>query len=320
MSSGNDRILEDYETLLDILPTDIQRKLRPVIHEAEEVKMRFGLALKIKHHGKWHKYPDLVVTQDHLTDFRSSFDAIRDDNRAGIDGTGHRISRVPSADGKGTDGFNVRIARFFEGVAEVLREFLFLNPSMLICGMAGRGKSTTLRGVASIIAEKYDANVTIVDTSNEVGGDGRIPHPGIGEADRYFVPVKAKQHEVMLEAIANNSAHILIIDEVQTKLEADTIRHLSAKARFVATTHGDDLVEIITNALLHALFYPAPLFKWALMIPELGRYEVYDMEEAVKAVDEGRQPVPKACFQVKVGQDQPAAAQRSTDEGANYAH
>ncbi len=294
------RIQADYDRLLDILPTDIGAKLRPVIHEAEEAKLRFGRSLKIKHHGEWHRYDDLVINQMHLTEFRSNFDSIRDDNRAGIDGTGHRISRIPSADGRGTDGFNLRIARFYGGVADVLRPYLHESPSMLICGLAGKGKSTVLRDVARIIAEKYDANVTIVDTSNEVAGDGRVPHPGIGEADRYFVPIKARQHEVMLEVIANNSAHIVVIDEVQTQLEAEAIRSLSVKAVFTATTHGQDLSEIVKNVPLRALFHPEPVFKWVLMIPELGQYEIYDLAAAVQAVNAGRLPEALARFYAKV--------------------
>ena len=295
-----ERIQADYERLLDILPTDIGAKLRPVVHQAEEAKLRFGRPLKIKHHGSWQRYDDLVITQIHLTEFRSNFDGIRDDNRAGIDGTGHRISRIPSADGQGTDGFNLRIARFYGGVADVLRPYLHQSPSMLICGLAGKGKSTVLRDVARIIAEKYDANVTIVDTSNEVAGDGRVPHPGIGEADRYFVPIKARQHEVMLEVIANNSAHIVVIDEVQTGLEAEAIRSLSVKAVFTATTHGGDLVKIIGNGPLQPLFYPEPVFRWALMIPELGQYEIYDLAQAALAVNAGRPPEALARFYAKV--------------------
>ena len=302
-----DRVLADYERLLKILPTDVRQVLRAVIHEAEEVKMRFGLPLKIKHHGAWHKYPQIVVDQNHLTDFRSRFDAIRDDNRAGIDGTGHRISRIPNADGKGTDGFNVRIARFYSGLAARLRPYLHLHPSMLIMGLAGKGKSTILRDVASILGEKWDANVTIVDTSNEVAGDGRIPHPGIGECDRYFVPIKARQHEVMLEVIANNSCHILVIDEVQTKVEADTIRHLAAKAEFVATTHGDNLTEVFGNAPLGALFHPAPMFKWALHVREIGVYDLYDLVQAFSDVQTGRTPEPLESFDARVQAPKPAA-------------
>ncbi|MPY68219.1 hypothetical protein F8S09_16305 [Deinococcus sp. SDU3-2] len=294
------RIQADYDRLLKILPTDVRKKLQPVVHEAEEMKMRFGLPLKIKHHDRWHKYPELVIDQGHLTDFRSRFDEIRDDNRAGIDGTGHRISRIPSADGKGTDGFNIRIARFFGGLAEVLRPSLHTHPSMLIAGLAGKGKSTLLRDVARIIAEKYDANVTVVDTSNEVAGDGRIPHPGIGEADRYFVPVKARQHEVILEAVANNSALIIVIDEVQKQEEAEAVRGLSAKAQFVATTHGDDPAAIIQNGPLAALFHPTPLFRWLLMVREIGVYDLYDMPQAVQGVQGGRTPTPLESFKVRV--------------------
>ncbi|WP_135230571.1 hypothetical protein [Deinococcus fonticola] len=286
------RIQQDYEKLLRILPFDIRNALKPEIDETEEVKIRFGRPLKIKHHGKWHTYPDLTIEQQHLTDFRARIDHIRDDNRAGIDGTGHRISRIPSADGKGTDGFNIRIARFYVGVAELLRKCVEIHPSMLIMGLAGKGKSTLLRDYIRICAEKYDANLTVVDTSNEVAGDGRTPHPGIGEADRYFVPVKAEQHKIMLEAIANNSAHLVAIDEVQTRLEAETIKDLSVKADFIATTHGDSITEIIKNKSLEPLFYPVALFKWGLVVKDIGVYELFDLQQAVKEVSEGQEPVP----------------------------
>lgn len=290
------RIQEDYEKLLAILPPVIREELRLVISDAEELKLRFGMPLKIKHHGKWECYKNLIINQTHLSSLHSSLESpIRDDNRVGINGTGHRISKVPGPDGKEIAGFNVRVARFFGGVAEVLREPLHQHPSVLICGLAGKGKSTLLRDLTRIVAEKYDANATVVDTSNEVAGDGKIPHPGIGQADRYFVPIKAKQHEVMLEAIANNSAHILIIDEVQTQLEAETIKHLSAKAQFVATTHGDDISEIIQNVPLQSLFHP-PIFHWVLMIREIGVFDLYDLQQAVQFVKAGKQPEPKMSF------------------------
>ena len=288
----NQRIQADYEKLLRILPFEIREALKPVINDSEEVKIRFGRPLKIKHHGKWHRYDNLVIRQDHLTDLRSRIDHIRDDNRAGIDGTGHRISRIPSADGKGTDGFNIRIARFYVGVAELLRKCVETHPSMLIMGLAGKGKSTLLRDYIRIAAEKYDANLTVVDTSNEVAGDGRTPHPGIGEADRYFVPIKAEQHKIMLEAIANNSAHYVAIDEVQTRLEAETIRDLSVKASFIATTHGASITEIIQNASLEPLFHPVALFKWGLVVREIGLYDLYDLQQAVQDVNAGRVPEP----------------------------
>lgn len=299
----NKRIQEDYAKLLHILPFDIRHALQPVIDDAEEVKIRFGRPLKIKHHGKWHKY-DLIIQQSHLTDFRSRLDHIRDDNRAGIDGTGHRISRIPSADGLGTDGFNIRIARFYVGVAEILRKCAEENPSMLIMGLAGKGKSTLLRDYIRIVAEQYDANLTVVDTSNEVAGDGRTPHPGIGEADRYFVPVKAEQHKVMLEAIANNSAHLVAIDEVQTNLEAQTIKDLSVKASFIATTHGDSITEILQNAALSPLFYPKALFKWGLVVRDIGLYDLYDLQDAATAVAEGREPVVLETIDARMTPDQ----------------
>lgn len=307
----NIRIQQDYAKLLRILPVDIRALLEPVIDDSEEVKIRFGRPLKIKHHGRWQKY-DLIITQNHLTDLRSRIDHIRDDNRAGVDGTGHRISRIPSADGKGTDGFNIRIARFYVGVAELLRKCVEIDPSMLIMGLAGKGKSTLLRDYIRIVAEKFDANLTVVDTSNEVAGDGRTPHPGIGEADRYFVPVKAEQHKVMLEAIANNSAHILAIDEVQTRLEADTIKDLSVKASFIATTHGDSITEIINNKALEPLFFPQALFKWGLVVREIGVYDLYDLQQAVQEVQAGREPTVLETINAKIEEFKPEVAEEQT--------
>ncbi|MFD2610419.1 hypothetical protein ACFSR9_13370 [Deinococcus taklimakanensis] len=307
-----ERIVQDYEKLLAILPFDIRDALRPVIAEAEEVKLRFGLPLKIKHHGTWHRYEHLVINQAHLSSLHSSLESpIRDDNRTGLNGTGHRISKVPGPDGKEIIGFNLRIARFYGGIAEVLRAVLHENPSILICGLAGKGKSTLLRDVIRVVAEKYDANVTVVDTSNEVAGDGKVPHPGIGEADRYFVPVKARQHEVMLEAVANNSAHIVAIDEIQRLSEAETIRDLSVKARFIGSTHGDDMEALIHNRSLAPLFHPVPVFAWALLIREIGVYDLYDLEQAVEDARQGRPVTPRASFTARI-QGESQASARST--------
>ena len=294
------RIQQDYDALLRILPFDIREVVTPVIAHAEEIKLRFGLPLKIRHGGHWHKYPQVVIDQRHLTDFRARIDHLRDDNRAGIDGTGHRVSAVPSADARGIDGFNIRVARFYGGVAEALRARLFEHPSLLIMGKAGKGKSTLLRDVVRIVAEKYDANLTVVDTSNEVAGDGRVPHPGIGEADRYFVPIKARQHEVMLEAIANNSAHILAIDEVQREHEAQMIRDLSVKAAFIATTHGDDIEQILGNHALAALFRPTPVFYWGLVVSDIGVYHLYRLSEVIQALEQGTPPQAVEHFRVRM--------------------
>lgn len=171
---------------------------------------------------------------------------------------------------------------------------------MLIMGMAGKGKSTLLRDYIRIAAEKYDANLTVVDTSNEIAGDGRTPHPGIGEADRYFVPVKAEQYKVMLEAIANNSAQIIAIDELQTRLEAETVRDLSVKASFIATTHGDNITQIIKNTALEPLFFPTPLFYWGLVVREIGVYDLYDLRQAVEDVRAGREPQPLETITARI--------------------
>lgn len=47
----------------------------------------------------------------------------------------------------------------------------------------------------------------IVDTSNEIGGDGDIPHPGIGNARRMQVPNSGMQHKVRARSVSFPLSH-----------------------------------------------------------------------------------------------------------------
>lgn len=291
---------EDYAKVLAFMHPDIRAKVEPEIDHTEEVKIRFGRPLKVKHHGRWHKYPELVITQDHLTDVNANVLGWRDDNRKGIDGTGHRLVRIPSADGRGTDGVNIRIARFITGIAEFLRPSLEESPSILIAGKAGTGKTTLLRDICRILGELWDANLVIVDSSNEVSGDGRVPHPAIGEADRLQVPMKAAQENVIYEAFRNNSGHVIALDEVTTEAEARTLRQAQFHSvEVVATTHGDDPLEVVGNLSLQALMRPKPVFTWLLVTVERGVYNLYKLADAVKAYDEGRPVLPYRSFDLR---------------------
>lgn len=52
-----------------------------------------------------------------------------------------------------------------------------------------------------MLADDYRKRVLIVDTSNEIGGDGDIPHSGIGNARRLQVPNSDMQHMVSWEKL-----------------------------------------------------------------------------------------------------------------------
>lgn len=47
-----------------------------------------------------------------------------------------------------------------------------------------------------MLADEHKKRVVIVDTSNEIGGDGDVPHEGIGRARRMQVPNVNMQHNV----------------------------------------------------------------------------------------------------------------------------
>ena len=61
----------------------------------------------------------------------------------------------------------------------------------------------------------------VVDTSNEIGGDGDIPHPGIGKARRMHVKTPSRQHAVMIEGVENHMPEVIVIDEIGTEDDAE---------------------------------------------------------------------------------------------------
>lgn len=55
------------------------------------------------------------------------------------------------------------------------------------------------REIARMLADDHMKRVIIVDTSNEIGGDGDVPHSGIGRARRMQVPNVNMQHSVSVK-------------------------------------------------------------------------------------------------------------------------
>ncbi len=172
------------------------------------------------------------------------------DNRAGIERTLHRISAIRNRTGK-VVGLTVRVGRAVYGTIKIIEDLALTGNSILLLGRPGVGKTTMLREVARVLADDAGKRVVVVDTSNEIAGDGDIPHAGIGGARRMQVPSPSQQHAVMIEAVENHMPEVIVIDEIGTELEAEASRTIAERGvQLVATAHGNTLENLIMNPTL----------------------------------------------------------------------
>jgi stage III sporulation protein SpoIIIAA len=189
---------------------------------------------------------DIAFVVDHIGTFG-------DDNRAGIERTLHRISAIRNRTGK-IVGLTCRIGRAVFGTIEIIDDFVETGKSILIMGRPGIGKTTMLREAARVLADDMGKRVVVVDTSNEIAGDGDIPHPAIGKARRMQVRTPSLQHEVMIEAVENHMPQVIIIDEIGTELEAQAARTIAERGvQLIGTAHGNNLDNLMLNPTLSDL-------------------------------------------------------------------
>lgn len=192
-----------------------------------------------------------VVAQDiqHVIDGISPFG---DDNRSGIERTLHRISGIRNRGGT-VIGITCRVGRAVQGSAAVVEDLALSGKSILLVGRPGVGKTTVLRELARVLAES-GKRVIIVDTSNEIAGDGDIPHPAIGKARRMQVRTPSQQHAVMIEAVENHMPQVIVVDEMGTELEAAAARTIAERGvQLIATAHGNTLENLLMNPTLSDL-------------------------------------------------------------------
>ncbi len=194
-----------------------------------------------------------VVTEEDLSYVTTRIGAFGGDNRAGIERTLHRISAIRNRRGK-IIGLTCRVGRAVYGTVALIRDVIEQGRSLLILGRPGVGKTTMLRETARVLADDLGKRVVIVDTSNEIAGDGDVPHPGIGRARRMQVPRPAEQHAVMIEAVENHMPEVIIIDEIGTELEALAARTIAERGvQLVGTAHGNTLDNLLLNPTLSDL-------------------------------------------------------------------
>jgi stage III sporulation protein SpoIIIAA len=193
------------------------------------------------------------VTEEDLDYVVSRIGQFTSDNRAGIERTLHRISCIRNRQGR-IIGLTCRVGRAVFGTIRIIEDLVRTEDSVLLLGRPGVGKTTLLREVARFLSDELNRRVIVVDTSNEIAGDGDIPHPGIGRARRMQVPSPELQHAVMIEAVENHMPEVIIIDEIGTDLEAAAARTIAERGvQLIATAHGNALENLIMNPTLSDL-------------------------------------------------------------------
>ena len=191
-------------------------------------------------------HADLEYVTEHVGDFG-------DDNRAGIERTLHRISVIRNRAGT-VVGLTCRVGRAVTGTVDIIKDIVVSGRSILLLGAPGIGKTTMLRECARILSAECDKRVVIVDTSNEIGGDGDVPHPGIGRSRRMQVATPLEQHAVMIEAVENHMPQVIVIDEIGTEAEAAAARTIAERGvQLVGTAHGRNLDNLMANPTLNDL-------------------------------------------------------------------
>ncbi len=246
---------EEVELLARALPADLARALheRTDPRELLEIVLDLGREPEARVPGREVLLADRPVSASDLEHVANNVGQFGDDNRAGIERTLHRVSAIRNRSGRIT-GLTMRVGRAVTGTGEIIRDIVVSGQSILLLGRPGIGKTTMLRECARLLADELRKRVVIVDTSNEIGGDGDIPHPGIGRARRMQVKTPLLQHSVMIEAVENHMPEVIVIDEIGTELEAAAARTIAERGvQLIATAHGQTLENLLVNPTLNDL-------------------------------------------------------------------
>lgn len=249
------RVTDNLDQLLDVLPP----KMRQALEEHEDVEdlleivMDLGREPEARFPLRVTQLSDQPVKNEDLEHVVSRVGHFGKDNRAGIERTLHRISAIRNRQGE-VVGLTCRIGRAVYGTIDIIRDVVESGRSILMLGRPGVGKTTKLREVARILSDEFKKRVVIVDTSNEIAGDGDIPHPAIGHARRMQVATPDLQHAVMIEAVENHMPEVIVIDEIGTEAETLAARTIAERGvMLVATAHGNSLENLLMNPTLSDL-------------------------------------------------------------------
>ncbi len=247
-------ITDNLNDLLAILPNGLKEKIAPEERaDLLEIVLDLGRRPEARFQNRYEYLRETVVTREELDFVEEHLGAFGDDNRAGLPATLHRISAMRNRRGV-VVGLTLRVGRAVSGIVDILRDLIESGQSLLVMGRPGLGKTTLLREMARVLADDLDKRVVIVDTSNEIAGDGDVPHPAIGRARRMQVAKVAAQHDVMIEAVENHMPEVIVIDEIGRTEEALASRTIGERGvQLIATVHGNTLENLLANPTMSDL-------------------------------------------------------------------
>ena len=248
-------ITDDLELLLRVMPPYIKDALhrQADLRNLIEVVMDLGRQAEGRFPSRAINLSESMITREDIDYVTHRVGSFTQDNRAGIERTLHRISCIRNRR-DGIVGLTCRVGRAVFGTVDILRDVIESGKSLLLLGRPGVGKTTLLRESARVLSTELTKRVIIVDTSNEIGGDGDIPHPGIGASRRMQVPRPDLQHAVMIEAVENHMPEVIVIDEIGTEAEAQAARTIAERGvQLIATAHGRTLDNLLMNPTLSDL-------------------------------------------------------------------
>jgi stage III sporulation protein SpoIIIAA len=252
---GRRELIDDLDALLAAIPPEIVDAIHALPDKTDiiEVVLDLGRRPEARFPNSEVTLLDREIDESDIAWVVEHIGTFGDDNRAGIERTLHRISAIRNRNGK-IVGLTCRIGRAVYGTIEIIVDFVETGKSILIMGRPGIGKTTMLREAARVLADDLGKRVVVVDTSNEIAGDGDIPHPAIGKARRMQVRTPSMQHEVMIEAVENHMPQVIVIDEIGTELEAQAARTIAERGvQLIGTAHGNNLDNLMLNPTLSDL-------------------------------------------------------------------
>lgn len=241
---------DDLDALFRVLPPRVRTALLgdPDSEDLLEIVLDLGRAAEARYPDREATLGSEEVTQEDIDYVAARIGDFGEDNRAGIERTLHRISAIRNRKGR-IVGLTMRVGRAISGTIDIIRDIVGAGQSVLLLGRPGVGKTTMLREVARVLSE--NRRVVIVDTSNEIGGDGDIPHPAVGRSRRMQVATPMLQHEVMIEAVENHMPQVIIIDEIGREQEAEAARTIAERGvQLIGTAHGRTLANLMNNPTL----------------------------------------------------------------------
>ena len=245
----------ELDLVLDVLPPEVAGVLRnrDDLDQLLEVVLDLGRLPEARFVSGDAELNDEPVTTADLENVIERIGDFGDDNRAGIERTLHRISAIRNRRGQ-VIGITCRVGRAVFGTIKIIEDLAFSGKNILLLGRPGVGKTTMLREMARVLSQEAKKRVIIVDTSNEIAGDGDVPHPAIGRSRRMQVPTPSQQHGVMIEAVENHMPETIVIDEMGTEQEAAAARTIAERGvQLIATAHGNTLDNLIMNPTLSDL-------------------------------------------------------------------